>query len=183
MRDHKGMRPQDIVILLAILSFQRRNRGNLGNKFIFPLQNKYLADSLKISGGEISSSIVRSSYAGLIDDSPFKTIFVQSLFDFLRYGLRYVFPTKPGALVRGVPTAHSTEPLRSKFSFQEEIVWEHPEGSVRGQAILPLYATVPEIINNDPILYELLALTDSIRIGGARERELATAELEKRLFL
>ena len=27
---------------------------------------------------------------------------MQSLFEFLKYGLKYVFPVQPGALVRGV---------------------------------------------------------------------------------
>jgi len=84
--------------------------------------------------------------------------------------------------VRGVPTAHSAEPLKNKLSFQEEMVWEHPDGNIRGQLIIPLYTTVPEIVKNNILLYELLALTDSLRIGGARERELAISELEKRFF-
>jgi hypothetical protein len=32
--------------------------------------------------------------------------------EFLIHGLKYVFPAYPGALVRGVPTAHSAEPLK-----------------------------------------------------------------------
>jgi hypothetical protein len=33
----------------------------------------------------------------------------------------------------------------------------------------------------DPDLYDILTLIDAIRIGGARDRELAKVELEKRL--
>lgn len=182
MKDHKGMRPQDIVILLAIITMRREFEDKSRRNLIMPIQNKYLADSLKISAAEISSSLYRSSYAGLMEDNPFKTVLTQSFFEFLKYGLRYVFPVHPGAIVRGVPTAHSAEPLKNKLSFQEEVVWEHPDGSVRGQSITPLYSTVPDIVKNNMLLYELLALTDSLRIGGARERELAIIELEKRFF-
>jgi len=185
MKDHKGMRPQDIVILLAIVSLHRDGWNNKGLKVVhrspYP-QNKDLAELLQISTAEISASIYRSSFSGLVDTSPVKRVFMQSLFEFLKFGLKYVFPVQPGALVRGIPTGHSAEPLRSSLSFQEEIVWEHPDGKVRGQAIAPLYPTVPAIVEKNELLYELLALTDSLRIGGAREKDLATIELEKRFF-
>ncbi|MCE7041790.1 hypothetical protein [Dyadobacter sp. CY312] len=182
MKDHKGMRPQDIVVLLAIVAIQKKNWAGTGVKFIYPIQNKNLAELLNISSAEISASINRSFYAGLIEDSPFKQVFMQSFLEFLIYGLKYAFPVKPGILVRGIPTAHSAEPLQAKLSFQEEIIWEYAEGNVRGQAIVPLYHTVPEIVGKDKLLYELLALTDSLRIGGARERELAIEELKNRFF-
>lgn len=185
MKDHKGMRPQDIVILLAIVSLHRDGWDRSGLKFLhrspYP-QNKDLAELLKISTAEISASIYRSSFSGLIDAGPMKRVFMQSLFEFLKFGVKYVFPVQPGALVKGIPTGHSAEPLRSSLSFQEEVVWEHPEGTVRGQAIIPLYPTVPIIVKKNELLYELLALTDSLRIGGAREKDLATTELEKRFF-
>jgi hypothetical protein len=183
MKDHKGMRPQDVVVLLAIISIQRNDWSSGKNlKFLRSTQNKDLAELLKISTAEISTSIYRSSFSGLIDVSLSKHVFMQSLFEFLKFGIKYVFPVQPGALVRGIPTAHSAEPLKSKLSFQEEVVWEHPEGKVRGQAIIPLYHTVPVIAEKNELLYELLALTDSLRIGGAREKELACMELEKRFF-
>jgi hypothetical protein len=186
MKDHKGMRPQDIVILLAIVAKQREGWDRAGLKIIhrnpYP-QNKHLAELLNISPAEISSSLYRSAYAGLVSDiSNTKKVQLQALLEFLKFGLKYVFPAQPGAIVRGEPTAHSAEPIKSKLSFQEEMVWEHPEGLVRGQAILPLFVSVPDIVKKNSLLYELLALTDSLRIGGARERELATAELEKRFF-
>jgi predicted transcriptional regulator len=55
MKVHKGMRPHDIPILLKIIA--------LGNK---PWMNKDLAASLLISASEISDSLSRSVYAGLI---------------------------------------------------------------------------------------------------------------------
>jgi hypothetical protein len=141
MKDHKGMRPQDIVVLLAIIAIQREGWDRKGLKPIhrlpFPL-NKAIAELLNISTAEISASLYRSAYAGLIADIAYsKNVFSMSMLEFLKFGLKYVFPVHPGALVRGIPTAHSADPLKSQLSFQEEIVWEHADGNVRGQAILP----------------------------------------------
>jgi predicted transcriptional regulator len=56
MRKHNGMRPQDIVILLKIISKKDK-----------PWQNKDLAKELIISPSEISESLGRSALAGLFD--------------------------------------------------------------------------------------------------------------------
>ena len=55
------------------------------------------------------------------------------------------------------------------------------EGAIRGYALAPLYPTVPQAAAKDVRLYESLALLDAIRDGRARERNLATKELESRL--
>ena len=92
---HKGMRPQDIAVLLKIIAFGKQD-----------WMNKDLAASLHISPSEITESLSRSQFAGLINASR-KKVFVLALEDFLVYGLRYVFPVQPGTLVRGMPTAHA----------------------------------------------------------------------------
>jgi hypothetical protein len=60
-------------------------------------------------------------------------------------------------------------------------VWPHADGLVRGSALLPLYPKLPLAAAKDPALYELLALFDALRIGQAREREIARKLLEERL--
>jgi hypothetical protein len=60
-------------------------------------------------------------------------------------------------------------------------VWPHAQGKVRGYGLKPLYKSVPLAAERDPELYELLALVDAIRDGRARERALATREIEARL--
>ncbi|MEG4171544.1 MULTISPECIES: hypothetical protein [unclassified Microcoleus] len=52
---------------------------------------------------------------------------------------------------------------------------------MRGQAIAPLYRSVPQAASNDPELYALLSLIDAIRVGRVREQRLAASELEKRI--
>ena len=48
---------------------------------------------------------------------------------------------------------------------------------------MPLYPSVPEAALKDEKLHELLALVDALRVGRAREKELAIRELKKRLGL
>ncbi|MBP7850603.1 MAG: hypothetical protein KA053_10060 [Lentimicrobiaceae bacterium] len=165
------MSPHDIVILLKIVSY--------GNE---PWFQKPLAEALGISQSEVSKSLNRSKYAGFLDPSG-KKVMKMALMEFLKYGLRYVFPQKPGPVVRGIPTAHSAAPLNEQIQSTENFIWPYGKGTVRGHSILPLYPSVPEAALRDEKLHELLALVDALRVGRAREKELAVIELKKRLGL
>jgi hypothetical protein len=163
MRQHNGMRPQDIVILLKIAS-----KGS--NVWLM----KDLARELRISASEISDSFSRSMYAGLLSSDK-KQLMKSALLEFLEHGLKYVFPQQPGAIVKGIVTAHSAPPLT------DEIQSSDVKGNVRGQAVQPLHPNVPAACLEDKNLYELLALADALRIGRKREKSLAIEELKKRL--
>ncbi len=162
------MKPQDVVILLKIIALNTDE-----------WQQKPLADALKISQSEISQSIVRSQYAGLMNG---KKVMRMALMDFLQYGLTYTFPQKPGVIVRGMPTAHSAAPLNKLLVSSEAYVWPWAKGKVKGQSIKPLFASVPEAAEQDETLYTLLALTDALRVGKAREKEMACMLLKERLL-
>ncbi len=164
------MSPQDIVVLLKIVTY--------GNAEWYQDQ---LADTLNISQSEISKSLKRSKFAGLIDVSG-KKVFKMALIEFLQYGIKYVFPVQPGGLIRGVPTAHSASPLSNSIVSDEHYVWPYGKGELRGQAITPLYASVVVAVQNDKKLHELLALVDALRVGRAREKEIAIKELKDRIF-
>ena len=157
MKIHKGMRPQDIAVLLKIIAFGKHD-----------WMNKDLAASLHISPSEITESLSRSQFAGLINASR-KKVFVLALEDFLVYGLRYVFPVQPGALVRGMPTAHASPLLKSHFSSDEKYVWPDAQSNERGMMIVPLYPGAAEAAKKDSIFYNLLALCDVFRVGKVRE--------------
>lgn len=169
MKKHNGMRPQDIVILLDIITRQEE------------WTMKDISQGLNISGSEVSESLQRSYIAGLIDGSK-KNVMRNALMEFLKYGLRYVFPQTPGAITRGVPTAYSAPPLRDMIMSGDKLVWPYPKGEERGQSVEPLYPSVVESALQNPKLYELLALVDALRVGRVRERELAAVELEKRVL-
>jgi hypothetical protein len=84
-------------------------------------------------------------------------------------------------MVRGIPTAHSSLPLSTIIVSNENYVWPSAKGTMRGQSIVPLYASVPEAVKNDGYLHELLSLVDALRVGKARERNLAMQELTNRI--
>lgn len=165
------MKSQDVAILLKIASLQERE-----------WLMKDIAEQMKISLGEFSYSISRSVYAGLISDD--RSIVMKSaLIDFLQHGLRYVFPQRPGAVVVGIPTSHAAPPLSNEIRSNEPYVWKYAKGKVRGRAIEPLYPKAVEACLHDPLLYELLALTDALRVGRVREQQMAIAEIKKRIDL
>ena len=170
MKKHRGMRAQDIVILLKI--------ATLGEREWFA---KELASTLDISQSEVSESLNRSKIAGLISADK-KLLMKNNLLDFLEHGLRYVYPAEPGAIQRGLPTAHSAPPLNNIILAEESYVWPWAEGETRGQAIEPLHPGVPGACIKDTALYALLALTDALRLGRMREKQQAIDELRIRIL-
>jgi predicted transcriptional regulator len=169
MKVHNGMRPQDIVVLLKIAA-----KNN--NHWLM----KDLSAELNISASEISESLNRSVLAGLLSEDK-KKLMKMALLEFLQYGLKYVYPQHPGAIVRGLPTAYSAAPLSKNIVSEEPLVWSYADGKKRGQAIEPLHPSVPAACMKDAKLYELLALTDALRIGKARERKMAMDALKERI--
>ena len=60
-------------------------------------------------------------------------------------------------------------------------VWPDPLGQVRGQLVEPIDDRVVSLVRSDPELAAWFALVDGIRIGRAREKKLAVAELSRRI--
>ncbi|WP_293351539.1 MULTISPECIES: hypothetical protein [unclassified Microcoleus] len=77
------------------------------------------------------------TFLGIAGMAQGRKILKQAVLEFLVHGLRYVFYAQPGPLWRGLPTAHSAEPLKSKLvaSPSEFYIWPDPEGVVRGTTI------------------------------------------------
>src|ERR1035438_3272892 len=98
MREHHGLRPQDILVLLKMLASPEREWRQVD-----------LAQELGLSQFEISAALSRAEYSGFLDRAK-KRINKSALEEFLLHGLKYVYPAKPGAVCRGVPKAHSALP-------------------------------------------------------------------------
>ncbi len=167
---HNGMRPQDVIVLLKIISL---------NDPAFRLVD--FAQSIGVSLSEVSDSISRSVFAHLIAPNK-KTPMKNAIYEFLVHGLPYVFPVRPGALVIGMPTAYSAPPLSDTFGNDNPVVWATSDGEVKGQEIPTFHPKQAFAAKEDNKLYELLALTDALRIGKAREKRMAEADLKKRLL-
>ncbi|WP_457584829.1 hypothetical protein [Ensifer canadensis] len=61
-------------------------------------------------------------------------------------------------------------------------VWPYSAGREMGQAVDPLFKSVPEAALKDERLYEYLALVDAIRLGNQREVGLATDHLKSKIM-
>jgi len=161
------MKPQDVVLVLKIIAINTEN-----------WQQKPLADELKMSQSEVSQALARLQYSGLMLENG-KQVMRLALMDFLQYGISYVFPQKPGAIVRGIATAHSAPPLNNKIISNDNYVWPYAKGNTKGQAINPLFKSLPEAIEKDEKFYQLIALVDALRVGRKREKEMAIVALKK----
>ena len=133
-----------------------------------------LSASLGLSKSEISNSIARCREAGLLTndyDTGLAKVNRRELLKITEHALKYFFPVKPGAMVRGIPTGFAAPALSKSIKSAGGLipVWPDPLGTERGQAIEPLYKTVPEAVKKDRTLYHYLALADAIRLGGPRE--------------
>jgi DNA-binding MarR family transcriptional regulator len=170
MRKHNGMRPQDIVILLAIISYGKKD-----------WLMKDLAISLYISQSEVSESLHRSQVAGLIDYNKHR-VNRNALYEFLEFGLAYVFPVQPGPVASGMPTAHSHPAFKNKIISEQFYVWPEPGGSVRGFTVEPLYNKQAKAVKENSELYKLLAMVDVLRVGNRREIKFAKDILAKSIL-
>jgi DNA-binding Lrp family transcriptional regulator len=163
-------KPQDVLVAL---------------KLCLPNESKSfaaLAKELGMSASEVHASVARLGEARLVNVTSRK-VNRKPFLDFLKCGVPYVFPARLMETTRGVPTAWASGPMAKVFSKSKDNVpvWPEPEGTVKGQALEPLYPSVPFAARNDPTLYDLLSLVDALRIGRARERKFAEKQLEQRL--
>lgn len=164
MKVGNQLKPQDVLILLKLLT---RN----GKK---PWRYAELAQSLEMSQSEVHSAIKRAEQAKLYD--PLTRLPIRNnLIEFLVSGAPYAFAAKVGKQAKGIPTAHSTSPLREKIvsDKNDAYVWPSRFGKVKGLEVEPLYKSAPQACLKDEKLYEILALLDALRVGRSRERDLA----------
>jgi len=163
------MRPQDIVILINIVTRQDDS-----------WQYRDIAHDLLLSMSEVSESLMRSHMAGLVDETK-KKVNRKSLFEFLEHGIHYVFPQAPGTMVTGTQTAHSHPYFKKLFKAELEYVWPDSEGKLMGLSITPLYKGAPIAAKNDQQLHVLLAAIDILRVGRVREVHVALKLLKTEL--
>ena len=133
-----------------------------------------LSASLGLSKSEVSNSIARCRESGMLTndfDTGLVKVNRRALLKITEHALKYFFPVKPGAMVRGIPTGFAAPALSKSIKSAGGLipVWPDALGTERGQAIVPLYKTVPEAVKRDRTLYHYLALADAIRLGGPRE--------------
>ncbi len=147
---------------------------------------QHLANSVGISTSECHAAVKRSLNNQLLrisrkTERPVPVI--KYVEEFCTHGLKYVFPVEIGSLVRGIPTTYAAPVLEGKLlsSGDYPYVWPDGRGKTVGIALMPLHKSIPQVVKADPILYELLALIDAMRMGRPREAELAKKIFSQRL--
>lgn len=167
------LKPQDFYLLLALAA--SHDQGTT-----YP----ELAAFSGLSMSEVHGAFKRAEAARLLFfDAKRPRILLPAFKEFLYHGARYAFPALRGALVVGLPTAYAAAPLNGLIapSADPVPVWPFLDGTVRGVALIPLYASAPAAAARSPALYENLALFDALRMGNVRERALAQQLFEDRL--
>tara|TARA_R110001592_G_scaffold31482_1_gene110950 strand:+ start:27069 stop:27743 length:675 start_codon:yes stop_codon:yes gene_type:complete len=146
-----------------------------------------LADVSGVSKSAVNISINRSVDSGLaIYDrkSGLPRANEKALYEFIVYGLKYVFPVKAAEITRGIPTSFGAPALSKEIKSAGDYiyVWPDARGKEKGQSLEPLYKSVPFAVKHDLFLYEVMALIDAVRIGSPREANLAKEILSERLL-
>ena len=163
------LQPSDIVVLFALLNTAP------------PWTLRSVAARLGVAHAKVQRALERLERAGLYDATR-RRVVPHAAEEFLVHGLRYMHPVTLGPVTRGVPTAWAARPLCDEIVDGDlPPVWPDPMGDVRGQAVTPLDASLPALAREWPEVAELAALTDALRIGDARSRELARRHLHERI--
>jgi hypothetical protein len=160
----------DLLVLLKLAASDdasasvRDLAGDLGiSKSAVALSLKHL-DDLELTKGEPPNRCVNKLAAR----------------DLLENAARWIAPAKVGDWELGLPTAHSEPHLAARFRGDADpVVLPLPHGPLRGRAIPPLHPQAPAAAARDPRLHRLLAIVDALRIGRARDREIAASELRQ----
>jgi hypothetical protein len=161
------MRPQDILVISKIIVAGETD-----------WKQTDLAEALLMSQSEISASLRRSDRAHLLNKQE-KILYPRNVLDFMVYGFSYVFPVELGPVGKGVPTALSHPLFLESFPVPSiPFVWAAKVGDTLGQSIAPLHPRQAEAALKDEGLYQLLACLDVIRMGNAREKQVAMLTIE-----
>lgn len=167
------LKPQDLIVALKIAVNEDR-----------VLTFAELGQELSMSTSEVHAASQRAEMSRLLTrESGQLQAARSSLQEFILHGVKYAFPALLGSVTRGMATNTAAPPLKEFFAQNDAFisVWPDPEGKERGQSLQPLYPSVPYAARIDSRLYEVLVLVDALRSGAAREREIATPELIRRL--
>ena len=143
-----------------------------------------LADEFQVSLSTIHGSLSRAESARLLSRSAGSLRALRpGIQEFAIHGLKYAFPAVVGRAGRGLATAVGAPVLAKHFEATDGPVpvWADPNGKTFGYEVIPLHPSVPTAASRDPGLYDVLALVDALRVGAAREREIALTELMARL--
>jgi hypothetical protein len=164
-----ALSPVDILVALKLAAHDSE-----------PATLRGLADELALSKSAIANSIRRLRALDLVkdDEAGNRRVNKLALRACLEHAVRWIAPARVGNFELGLPTAHASVGFGERFTGDEDpVIMPLPHGPMRGRTVSPLHPLAPRAASRDAKLHRLLALVDSFRIGGAREREAAAVEL------
>lgn len=163
-----SLRPFDIAVALRLV--------------LVP-EDRYepLAIALATSTSAVHRSVARLQHAGICGAGS-RTVIEPALHEFLVYGARYAFPAVRGPEKVGLPTAGGHPDLAAIFGADESVrtlVWPMEGGTVRGEALVPLFNGVTKVASRDVRLHKMLACVDGIRVGTPKQRGAAAEYMQQ----
>lgn len=165
MRNLVGLKPQDILLMMKLLS----EPG---------LSQTELAKRLLLSQAEVSHGLKRLKGSRLLNIEG--NVIKEAAIELLIHAVKYFYPAQLGAPSLGIPTAHANPEFKFvKYKDSESYVWPYAEGKSKGISLMPIYHSLPYACSEDKVLYKMASLVEMIRAGRARERKIAENELHK----
>lgn len=168
MKESANLKSHDIAIAIKILLMKKEDWRQVDISY-----------ELGLSQSEIAKSLKRLNFAGIELN---RRINKTALLDLILHGVKYIYPTKPGALGLGLPTSISAPAHKKAVVNDTEVfVWPSANGEIRGQIIDPFYKNIADAAIKDADFYDIMSAIDILRIGKSREKSYAEKFIEKKI--
>ena len=138
--------------------------------------SRYTARSLKMQAG-ISKTQINRSLKHCMDIGPARNdrklnvprANTNALMEFIVYGLKYVFPTRPGELTRGIATSFAAPVLANQLLSAGEhlLVWSYARGKTMGMKGEPLFKSAPDAAACHARRYSLIRSESFLLLSAA----------------
>lgn len=163
------MKAQDVVIAIKLVGASDPNwsYASLGSEIGLGHNQAHLACKRLVA-------------ASLMND---KRVNKRNFVEFLVHGVKYVFPPVWDGEQHGIPTAISSPEMKKELRSQQRVVWPtRKRKDPKGDGLRPLHKCVFTVIEKDQFAYQILSVLDSIRVGSAREREIAVDYINSKIL-
>lgn len=172
--DQVSLKPQDLLVAVKI-ALTPQDAFTYGR----------LAAAVGLVPSRVHASVKFLTLARLVTGSSRDGLFANNarLVELIVHGVPFIFPALIGGASRGMATGISQLDAGSNLSISAEsdYVWPDAAGVDRGNAISPIHSSVVTASRNDPAVHKMFSAIDALRIGAAREREMAVHFIRSKL--